>query len=209
MIMVIHTFGDYARFHPHLHAIVADGLFRADGTFYCLPKTDLKQLEEIFRSKVLTMLKTERRAYRKTHGLASDTDVGRQTSEVRGRKKDETGCKVLHAFRFPTSDLRPLFMTHGGNKKNFEVFSAEEFIAAITQHIPDKSFQMVRYYGWYSSRTRGERIKAGLFRPGDEPGASAACAEVTVLDVSEHRPRRVPSKTWRELIKKACAREGG
>jgi hypothetical protein len=43
-------------------------------------------------------------------------------------------------------------MTHGSNKKNFEVFSAEEFIAAITQHIPDKSFQMVRYYGWYSSR---------------------------------------------------------
>jgi hypothetical protein len=26
--------------------------------------------------------------------------------------------------------------------------------------------------------------------------------EVTVLDVSDHRPRRVPSKTWRELIKK-------
>ena len=33
--------------------------------------------------------------------------------------------------------------------------------------------------------------------------------EVTVLDVSDHRPRRVPSKTWRELIKKACARAGG
>jgi hypothetical protein len=31
----------------------------------------------------------------------------------------------------------------------------------------------------------------------------------TGLDVSDHRPRRVPSKTWRELIKKACAREGG
>jgi len=36
-------------------------------------------------------------------------------------------------------------MTHGSNKKNFEVFSAEEFIAAITQHIPDKSFQMARW----------------------------------------------------------------
>jgi len=53
MIMVILTFGDYARFHPHLHAIVADGLFRRNGTFYCLPKRNLKQLEEIFRSKVL------------------------------------------------------------------------------------------------------------------------------------------------------------
>jgi hypothetical protein len=34
LVMVIHTFRDYARFHPHLHAIVADGLFRKNGTFY-------------------------------------------------------------------------------------------------------------------------------------------------------------------------------
>jgi hypothetical protein len=89
-------------------------------------------------------------------------------------------------------------------------FSAEEFIATITQHIPDKhsrivvrdKLQMVRYYGWYSSRSRGERIKAGLFRPGDESATLEVNSEVTVLDVSEHRPRRVPSKTWRELIKK-------
>jgi hypothetical protein len=37
LVMVIHTFGDYARFHQHLHAIVADGLFRKNGTFYVLP----------------------------------------------------------------------------------------------------------------------------------------------------------------------------
>jgi hypothetical protein len=49
----------------------------------------------------------------------------------------------------------------------------------------------------------------GLFRPGDEPSSSGMSPEVTVLDVSDHRPRRVPSKTWRELIKKACASAGG
>jgi hypothetical protein len=43
MIMVIHTFGDYARFHPHLHAIVADGLFRAKGTFFACPKETSKR----------------------------------------------------------------------------------------------------------------------------------------------------------------------
>jgi len=37
-------------------------------------------------------------------------------------------------------------------KKNFALFRAEEFIEAITQHIPDKSFQLVRYHGWYSNR---------------------------------------------------------
>ena len=36
-------------------------------------------------------------------------------------------------------------LTHGSNKKNFEISSAEEFIAAITQHIPDKHFQVVSY----------------------------------------------------------------
>ena len=55
--MVIHTFGDYARFHPHLHAIVADGLFRKSGSFYVLPRCEMKQLEEIFRSRILAMLK--------------------------------------------------------------------------------------------------------------------------------------------------------
>ena len=53
--------------------------------------------------------------------------------------------------------------------KNFEVYTAEEFVAAITQHIPEKSFQMIRYYGWYSSKTRGIRRKKGIYRPGDEP----------------------------------------
>ncbi|MDF1614057.1 transposase [Desulfurivibrio dismutans] len=42
-----------------------------------------------------------------------------------------------------------------GGRRNFQVFSATEFIAAITQHIPEKSFQLVRYYGWYSNRGRG------------------------------------------------------
>jgi len=38
-------------------------------------------------------------------------------------------------------------MTHGKNTKNFSICSAEEFIASITQHIPNPSFQMVRYVG--------------------------------------------------------------
>ncbi|PIS36102.1 MAG: hypothetical protein COT35_13035 [Nitrospirae bacterium CG08_land_8_20_14_0_20_52_24] len=56
-------------------------------------------------------------------------------------------------------------MTHGKNRKNFEVYEAEAFIAAITQHIPQKSFQMVRYYGWYSNKSRGMRLKQGIQRP--------------------------------------------
>ncbi len=81
--------------------------------------------------------------------------------------------------------------------RNFEVFSPCDFIAAITQHIPDKSFQLVRYYGWYSNKMRGQRNKQAAA----EAKAGAVHA-AEVIDVSEHKPRRIPSAKWRELIKK-------
>ena len=84
-------------------------------------------------------------------------------------------------------------------QRNFEVFTPCDFIAAITQHIPDKSFQLVRYYGWYSNPAeagRGQRDQ----RAAEE--AAAAGQVVQIIDVSEHKPRRIPSAKWRELIKK-------
>ena len=47
----------------------------------------------------------------------------------------------------------------GSIGRNFEVFTPCDFIAAITQHIADKSFQLVRYCGWYSNKMRGRRTK--------------------------------------------------
>ncbi len=40
----------------------------------------------------------------------------------------------------------------GGPRRNFHVFSALDFLAEVTQHIPDKGEHLVRYYGWYSHR---------------------------------------------------------
>jgi len=36
-----------------------------------------------------------------------------------------------------------------------------DFIARVTQHIPEKGFHMVRYYGWYSNRSMGQLRKEG------------------------------------------------
>jgi len=71
----------------------------------------------------------------------------------------------------------------------FEVFSATDFLAAITQHIPDKGAQMVRYYGRYSNKMRGARQRGlppelVVRRPG----------------VSPPPPLKLPSKRWRDLI---------
>ena len=60
VVRTIHSFGDYPnRFHPHIHAIVSDGLFSKTGTLYVMPEVDLKPIEEMFRASVLKMFKEE------------------------------------------------------------------------------------------------------------------------------------------------------
>ncbi|MFH7326606.1 transposase [Desulfurivibrio sp. C05AmB] len=77
---------------------------------------------------------------------------------------------------------------------------ATQFMARFLQHVPPRGFHKVRYYGWYSNRGRGDRVN----RQADAASAaqSPPPAEVEVLDVSDYRPRKIPSPTWRECIKK-------
>ena len=53
----------------------------------------------------------------------------------------------------------------------------------------------MRYYAWYSNKMRGQRLKQADTEPVD-------VHEGEVIDVSAFKPRRIPSKKWRELIKK-------
>ena len=80
-------------------------------------------------------------------------------------------------------------------KRNFEIFKPGEFIAAATQHIPEKRAQMVRYFGWYSNRSRGRRRM-------DQDALEAPPEGIEIIDVSDYSPRKVPTKKWRELIAK-------
>jgi hypothetical protein len=89
---------------------------------------------------------------------------------------------------------------HWRTKRNFEVFSAPQFIAALLDQIPPKGVPQVRYYGWYSNRSRGLRQRT----------ASAAAGKIHPPPA---RPRRrLPSApsgraaqagrtAWRDLIK--------
>ena len=47
-----------------------------------------------------------------------------------------------------------------GCLRNFEVFDPLDFLAETTQHIPNKGEHQIRYYGWYSNKSRGVRQKA-------------------------------------------------
>jgi len=51
--------------------------------------------------------------------------------------------------------------SNGKNKKNFELLPAEEFKARVTQHIPEKGFQMMRSSRWHSKQIHGAAAEGG------------------------------------------------
>jgi hypothetical protein len=79
--------------------------------------------------------------------------------------------------------------------KQEKVFDALEWLAAMGSHVPNKTEQMVRYYGYYSNVSPGKRGKLNL----DE-------AVPSILEPEEGTKKC--RKNWTRLIQKirACPR---
>ncbi len=55
-ILYVQTFGDLVTFNPHIHALVADGVFYPSGSFRVLPPIPQDTLTEAFRHNVLAFM---------------------------------------------------------------------------------------------------------------------------------------------------------
>ncbi len=66
---------------------------------------------------------------------------------------------------------------------------------------------MVRYYGWYSNKMRGQRRKRAEEAAWKSPAAAQqgcgtkANAAIEIIEHLALKPRHIPSRSWRELIK--------
>ncbi len=48
---------------------------------------------------------------------------------------------------------------HAILKPNFQIMSVAAWLKLLLQHVADRGERLVRYYGWYSNRSRGDRIR--------------------------------------------------
>lgn len=188
--------------------MVADGLFARSGLFYVLPQVTLKPLEELFRARVITFLVDKgllpvERANMLLGWVHSGFNVHRSRRVLPDEREDLERLAqyiIRNPFAIEKMEVKqpggPIIYRSAMNPKiqrNFEVFTPCDFIAAITQHIPDKSFQLVQYYGWYFNKMRGQRGQQAI------EAVHAAGQPVQIIDVSEHpasgfgRPWSTPS----------------
>ena len=114
--------------------------------------------------------------------------------------------KVLYRAEKAAVHRYPLFgdaRFSPGVCRNFEVFDPLDFIAELTQHIPDGGMQLVRYMGWYSNKVRGQRAKkaqAEMIREGFAIDESLSGEEEE--DESMRQGLKAARMRWAALIKR-------
>ena len=79
----------------------------------------------------------------------------------------------------------------------------------IGDRVGHRSERPQNYYGWYSNKMRGQRRKREEEEAARESAATAeqgrgavASAAIEIIEHLALKPRRIPSRSWRELIKK-------
>jgi hypothetical protein len=63
-----------------------------------------------------------------------------------------------------------VYLAFGNGSDNYQLFDPLDFLASVTQHIPNKGEHLLRYYGWYSNKSRGMRgAQTGDAQHADHP----------------------------------------
>ena len=155
-----------------MHVLAADGVFRADGTFVPLPPIPETLLEGGFRRAVLDFLVAERAiseelrsrmlgwrysgfsVHNQVRIAAEDAEGGRKLAGTMLRAPLSLAKMSYDAASGTVIDRSKM---HLGLKRNFQVMPGAEWLELLCKHIPERYEQLVRYCGWYSSRSRGAR----------------------------------------------------
>jgi len=202
IVVSIATAGDLVQWHPHLHLLTTDGGKTADGSWQPLPEWDGLLLMSLFRERLLAGLAL-------AHAISPElvkkllawkhpgfsAHVGETIAPTDKLRLEDTAAYLV---RTPLS-LKKLVYLDGQKAvlyrsrmnpslgRNFEAMDPLEWLARLSDHIPDPGQHRTLFYGEYSNRVRG----AAQERPA-EPAATS----------TEPPPRRRCSPSWARLIAK-------
>jgi len=226
MIAAIQTHGELLHWHPHLHVLLTCGAFTPAGEFVELPELDLERLEAAWQEAVFALYlakdKIEPEVVENMRtwqhsGFSVDQSVLLPAGDRAGIERlvqymtrcpfslsrlvkiSESGQVVYKAEKqacraFPDQNGDGM---QSGPKRNYQILPPLDFLAEFTQHIPAKGSHLIRYYGWYSNKSRGMRKKAAE-AAGSAEDVEDSSATVGAEEASSSRSRQ----SWAMLIKR-------
>jgi len=170
IVVSIATAGDLVQWHPHLHLLTTDGARTADGSWTPLPERDALLLMRLFRERLLARLL-------ESHAISQElvcrlvawrhsgfsAHVGERIEPENKQHLEDTAAYLV---RNPLS-LKKLVYLDGERAviyrsrmnpslgRNFEAMDPLEWLARLSDHIPDPGQHRTLFYGEYSSRVSG------------------------------------------------------
>jgi Putative transposase/Transposase zinc-binding domain len=202
IVVSIATAGDLLQWHPHLHLITTDGGRSPDGSWHTPAQWDAERLMQLFRERLLGSLLDKRAISQELiqkllawRHPGFSAHVGEPIASEDKQRLEDTAAYLV---RNPLS-LKKLVYLDGRQAvlyrsrmnpslgRNFEALDPLEWLARMSDHIPDPGQHRTLFYGEYSNRARG----------------AAHCSEPDTTSVTaETQPRRRCSPSWARLIAK-------
>ncbi len=168
-VISLQTFGSYgANFHPHLHAIVTEGVFTKDGRYHPVIWPPEEVLEDAFRRRFLRALERAERLRPETRArLLSWRHSGfsvKATQRVASTERGRLARLARYATRVVVAVGAMGFREDGRveietppdpvTSSTVLVLDRLELVHALCQQVPDQGMHLVRFYGAYSNRRR-------------------------------------------------------
>ncbi len=241
-IIAIQTFGSLIHFHPHLHGLITDGAFTREGHFVPVPlNLTHEPFLRLWEQKVFGLLLEEgliqpALVQQMLSWRHSGFHVDRSVLLARGDRKgiEQLGqymarCpfslsrlvritaegKVVykadreHCQKYPEPARADLY---AGAERNYQIFEPLDFLAELTQHIPNKGEHLIRYYGCYSNKSRGAARKQDAAEPATSLAGDELVRALPIASTAERQARR----RWAMLIQRvyqvdplSCPKCGG
>lgn len=198
-VMSLHTAGDFLNFHPHLHALILPGVVTNTGEYLEVTDIDFELLTEYFSQEVFNIfLEKELLTKYEVNSIKSwkNSGFGVWAGE-RILSQEQRLFVSRYLVKCPISLERLKIVTnqvryYGKDELNYKQFSPLEFLAELSQHLPGNYEQVIRYYGYYSARSRGARRR-------DEEFKNLANNNFEPLPDIDKKPA---SRSWARLIKR-------
>lgn len=208
----IQTFGSYANFHPHIHALMTEAVRDGDGRFVPIPSLDVQTLSEIFRRLLLARLVRADRlsdSFRDTllgwvhsgfsvHACQSVSPDDPERLEHLARYLLRPPMPFLAVERTDTDQVRVLTPPHPQSGSRELLLDPLDWIHALATQIPDPALHLVRYYGAYANRSRNAPGRATF----SEIEAGRASEERTKEEGTESHGHSVNRSSWARLLRK-------
>jgi len=178
-ICVLHTFGRPLEWNPHIHCLITEGGFSDDSFWRTVKHFSYNYLRKAFQTALLNEMeakigpsfkKVKSTIYHKDKNgfyvyakpnLCDTDQVSKYVSRYLGRP-------VIALSRIDSYDGESVtfhYNKHEDNSFVRKTIPAMDFIKLLIQHIPDKQFKMIRYYGLYA-RHREQDKKLNRAVPG-------------------------------------------